>query len=271
MISPDELLSAGKPRAALEVLQAEVRARAGDVKLRILLFQLLCVLGQWERAGKQLETCGEMDDANLGMVAMYRDAVRCEALRAEVFAGRTTPIVMGRPAPWTAWLIQALQADGRSDAALASRLRSEAFDAAPTTEGTLNGEPFTWIADADSRIGPVLEAVVAGRYQWIPFDQLSRVVLDAPTDLRDLVWQPARLTLVAGGETVALLPTRYAETTAEHDDALLLARRTEWVEIAPDQYRGLGQRSFASDSAEIGLLDVREIVLSGGAAAASVH
>lgn len=268
-VTPAGLLAAGRPGAALAALQAEVRVRAADVSLRVFLFQLLCVLGQWERAMRQLETCGELDAATLGMVAMYRDAVRCESLRVDVFAGRVTPIVLGRPEPWIASLIEALRVDASGDVALAARLRSDAFDAAPPTSGTLNGTPFAWIADADARLGPVLEAVIDGRYQWVPFGSLSKIVLEAPVDLRDLVWQPARLTLVTGTEIVALLPIRYAETTTQADENLLLARGTAWVESAPEQFRGLGQRLLVTDQAEMGLLEVREVVLSNATVASS--
>ena len=41
-----------------------------------------------------------------------------------------------------------------------------------------------------------------------------------------------------------------------------MARKTEWVELGPDQYRGLGQRLFATSASEVGLLEAREIVLS---------
>ena len=269
--APAELLAAGQPLAALSALQERIRANASDASLRVFLFQLLCVLGHWDRAAKQLETCGELDDGNLGMVAMYREAVRCEPLRAAVFAGRTTPIVLGRPEPWIASLIEALQADQRADGALAARLRADAFEAAPATAGTVNGTPFDWIADADARLGPVLEAVVDGRYQWVPFSALTKIVIDAPSDLRDLVWQPARLTLASGAEIVALLPVRYAETTAQGDESLLLARRTDWIEAAPEQFRGLGQRLLATDRTEVALLDVREILLSSPVATTTVH
>ena len=269
--TPAELLAAGQPLAALSALQESVRARADDASLRVFLFQLLCVLGQWDRAAKQLETCGELDAANLGMVAMYRDAVRCEALRAAVFDGRTTPLVLGPHEPWIASLIEALQADHRSDPVAAARLRNDAFEAAPPTSGTINGTPFAWIADADARLGPVLEAVVDGRYQWIPFDALTKIAIDAPADLRDLVWQPAHLTLASGDPIVALIPVRYAETTVQGDEALLLARRTDWVETASHQFRGVGQRLFATDSTEVALLDVREIVLTSPVAAPTVH
>jgi len=100
--------------------------------------------------------------------------------------------------------------------------------------------------------------------------------VEPPADLRDLVWMPAHLFLPNGGESVALIPTRYAgpdlsayRDTA-HNDALLLARRTDWHALAPDeapeQYRGAGQRVLTSSGPELGLLDVRELVLQPAAA-----
>jgi len=91
-------------------------------------------------------------------------------------------------------------------------------------------------------------------------------------DLRDLVWAPAHLTFSNGGDTVALLPVRYAGTPLAEGGPLAMSRQTEWVELgsgpAGPQYRGLGQRVLATDSAEHGLLEVRRIVLDAGAPAA---
>ena len=39
--------------------------------------------------------------------------------------------------------------------------------------GSLNGQPFEWVADADSRLGPVMEAIINGRYYWVPFARLA--------------------------------------------------------------------------------------------------
>ncbi len=261
MVTAQELVAAGDPQGALDMLQRQVRERASDAKLRVFLFQLLCVLGQWQRALTQLQVCGEMDPATLPMVNTYREAVHCEAVREAVFSGRTTPIAFGEPQAWVAWLAEALQADARGDAASAARLRTEAFEAAPATRGSLNGATFEWIADADSRLGPVLEAVVNGRYCWVPYAAVSKVLIEAPVDLRDLVWAPARFELRNGGETVALLPVRYPGSGASADGALQLSRKTEWLELAPEQYRGLGQRLLTTSGLEVGLLEVREIVL----------
>jgi type VI secretion system protein ImpE len=140
---------------------------------------------------------------------------------------------------------------------------------APASSGVVDGRAFEWIADADSRIGPVLEAVINGQYYWVPFARLSRVQLEAPVDLRDMVWMPAHLDFENGGETVALIPTRYPGSEESTDGLIALARKTIWQEVAPDVHVGLGQRILATDSEEVPLLDVRDITLSGGAGAAA--
>ena len=264
MIQPNaqECLAAGDPQGALDLLQRQVREHAADPKLRVFLFQLLCVLGQWQRAANQLQVCGELDAGTLAMVNTYREALKCEAVREAVFAGKTTPIVFGPPQDWIAPLVEALQADARGESALAARLRSDALDAAPASAGTLDDKPFEWIADADSRLGPVLEVVINGRYGWLPFSAVTELAIDAPEDLRDLVWAPAHLSFINGGDSVALIPTRYAGTGEQADAALLMSRKTEWLEIAPGQFRGLGQRVLATDAAEHGLLELRKLVLN---------
>ena len=265
MMSPrdaEELIAAGDPQGALDLLQRQVREHAADTKLRVFLFQLLCVLGQWQRASTQLEVCGELDAATLPMVNTYREALKCELVREAVFAGKTTPISFGQPQAWVAWLVEALQAQARGDAAGAARLRTEAFQGAPATPGTLNGKAFEWIADADSRLGPVIEAVIKGRYCWVPFAAVAKVVIEAPVDLRDLVWAPAQFQLHNGGQTVALIPTRYVGSGASATGALQLSRATEWLELAPDHFSGLGQRLFTTSGPELGLLETREIVLA---------
>src|SRR5204863_965762 len=63
--SPEELIAAGQPADALKRLQERVREKPQDAKLRTFLFQLLCVLGQWDRAQAQLELCGQLDHGTL--------------------------------------------------------------------------------------------------------------------------------------------------------------------------------------------------------------
>lgn len=255
----EEQLRAGAPREALKLLQDQVKAKPQDAKLRVFLFQLLCVLGQWERALTQLETAAALDAAALAMKEMYREAIRCELLRAEVFRGHKSPMVFGEPDAWLALLIESLLQQGAGDARQAEALQKQAFEQAPETAGKLDDQPFAWIADADMRLGPVLEAMVNGRYYWVPFNRLARVTMEAPADLRDSVWMPAYLQFENGGESPALIPTRYPGSEASEDGMILLARKTIWEEVAAEQFCGLGQRLLATDAGEFPLMDVRVI------------
>jgi type VI secretion system protein ImpE len=251
--------------AALKYLQEQVRKTPAKAELRVFLFQLLCVLGQWERALTQLNVATELDAGTLAMAQMYREAIQCEVLRASVFAGKKSPVVFGEPAEWLALLIEALLVAGTERAGEAESLRARAFEAAPASAGSIDGVPFEWIADADMRLGPVCEAIVNGRYYWIPFANLSRIDLEAPTDLRDVVWTPAHLQFTNGGETVAVIPTRYPGSESADDPGIRLARKTLWVEAGAEVFSGLGQRVLTTEAGEHGVMDVRSILLDAGA------
>ncbi|HMF97691.1 MAG TPA: type VI secretion system accessory protein TagJ [Vicinamibacterales bacterium] len=255
-------LKSGDPGAALAHLQEQVRARPDDPKLRVFLFQLLCVAGKWDRALNQLGVAADLDKSALAMKQTYEDAVRCEAIRTDVFAGRKSPMIFGQPDQWLALLIESLLVAGQGEPERSQQLRARAFEEAPATAGAIDDRPFSWIADADSRIGPVLEAVINGRYYWVPFSRLLKVDIEKPEDLRDMVWMPAHLQFENGGESVALIPTRYPGSESSADGLIVLARKTVWEEIAPDTFRGLGQRILATDGEEIPLMDVRSIVLT---------
>lgn len=260
--------------AALQQLQAEVRREPAIARHRVFLFQLLAVLGDWDRALTQLNVARDMDGETLMMAQTYQELLRCEALRHEVFAGRRTPLWFGEPEPWMArlWEAHRLSCDGQHSAA--QDLRAEAFEQLEPRGGTLHqhprkgpGEhptpvppmPFEWIADADSRLGPVLEAIVNGRYYWVPMHRIAKVDIEPATDLRDLVWLPAHFQWANGGEMVGFIPTRYPGSEKSPDDLIRLARKTDWVPQAADVYHGLGQRTLTTDADEYPVLNVKRI------------
>jgi type VI secretion system protein ImpE len=252
---------AGDPDAELKRLEGQIRAQPGDARLRTYLFQLLALRGDWDRAIAQLQVTAQLTAAALPMAQAYREAIRSEVYRAEVFGGRRTPSLLGTPPAWTGLFLEALKATGAGRHDEAARLREQALDMAPATPGRIGDAPFEWIADADSRIGPMCEAIVDGKYVWIPFEHLASVSIEPPTDLRDFIWSGAHLSFANGGDTVALVPTRYPGSERASDPALRMARKTEWQQVGEDAYIGLGQRMWATDAGEHAMLDVRDITL----------
>lgn len=271
-----DLLKQGKPAEALAALQDHVRKAAADAKERVFLFQLLCVLGRWDRALTQLNVAADLDKSNDMMARVCREALQCEALRGAVFRGEKSPLLFGEPEEWLGQIVQAARLSAQGHAAAAAELRATALEAAPAVEGAITidvpgpegkpverEEPFEWIADADSRLGPMLEAVIQGKYYWIPMHRVRHVSIDAPSDLRDVVWLPASFMWTNGGSAVGLLFTRYPGSEASADGLVQLARSTEWSEDGAGGSIGLGQRMLMSSASDYPLLSVRALRLGG--------
>ena len=257
----EDWLHGGDPSTALSDLQEQIRKNPSSAKLRVFLFQLLAIEGRWDRALTQLKVAGELDAGNLAMVQTYREALACEALREQIFAGQRSPLVFGQPATWIALLVEALRLAAAGEIEQSQQVRDEAFAAAPATRGVIDDQPFEWIADADARLGPVLEAIISGKYYWVPFDRIREIRIEAPADLRDVVWMPAYFTWANGGESVGLIPTRYPGSQASADSQVRLARRTDWADRGAELFVGLGQRMLATDAGEYPIMDARAIRL----------
>lgn len=270
-MTAEEYLRAGQLDEALAALQQAIRSNPADAKLRIFLFQLQSISGAWQKALTQLNVISDMDAETAILAKIFTPVLNLEALRAEVFAGRRSPLIFGEPPEWIGKLLQANQLIAQGNYAASSELREQAFEDAPSTPGKINGAPFEWIADADSRLGPVLEAFLDGKYYWIPFSRIQTIVIEAPTDLRDLVWLPAQFVWANGGQACGFIPTRYSGSESSPDSALRLSRKTEWKTPAEGIYLGVGQRLFATDQEDVPLLDARKIEFTPSQSAAAVE
>ncbi len=265
VITAEQHLRAGRLEEALAGLRESIKKAPADPKLRVFLFQLLCVLGEWEKAHTQLTVLHDMDADSLMLAEIFAPVVQAEQFRAEVFAGRRTPLVFGEPEEWIGLLVQANQFIAEGNHAASQELRERAFDAAPAVPGTVDEKPFEWIADADSRLGPLLEVIMEGKYYWVPFARIQAIHLEPPTDLRDFVWTAAQFTWSNGGHSPGFIPTRYAGSAAAADSGLRLARKTEWEQKGEELYLGLGQRVLATSDGEFPVLEVRKIELASAA------
>jgi type VI secretion system protein ImpE len=259
MNDPDALLRSGDVAGARAALIEAVRTRPGDDRVRMFLFQLLCVAGEWDKARKQLETLVQVaaDAQMLGVT--YSQVLDAERLRTDVFAGKAEMAVLAGMGGWVEGVARAVTLLAQGDTAGAETARDEAFGEAPDTPGTIDGTTFEWIADADMRFGPAFEAIVAGRYGLIPFDAVESITTDGPRDLRDVIWLPVQMALRSGQTIAAFLPARYPDSQASSTGTIQLGRQTDWQGRAWGE-AGLGQRLWTlSDGSEVGLLQFRQL------------
>lgn len=253
MNQADDRLRAGDLDGARAALIEVVRRDPRNFPNRMFLFQLLALTGEWDKAKAQLASLAQLSPEAQMLSVVYGQAIEAERQREAVFVGTLRAEIHGN-AEWAAPLSAAIEAEALGRIDEAEQLRQAAFDAAPDTPGRLNDTPFDWIADADPRFGPTLEAIIGGRYGLLPFASVHEIVSEGPRDLRDMVWYPVEITLAAGPRIAALIPTRYPGTGA--DTAEKLARATGWSE---DGY-GSGQRLLVTSGDEDhGLLTLRSV------------
>lgn len=232
-----ELYQAGRLDEAIEALGVGLRSNPTDVRRRTFLFELLCFAGQYDRAEKHLDVLAASGkEADMGAL-LYRSALHAEQTRQEMFRDGVLP------------------------------------SGAPTTRtvaGTLNGTPFSSIADADPRVGKRFEIFAAGQYTWIPFDQIASVRIEAPKRLRDLLWIPAIVRTApdfAGLDLGEVLVPVLTPLAHESEDAgVRLGRVTDWVTNEAGTEVPIGQKLLLVDGEEIPILEVRELVIESAPA-----
>lgn len=238
-------------------LMARLRLQPSDADARLQLFRYSVIDGNWARAANQLDVASDLDPSLAHTAMVYRHNINCELARHAVMTGKENPVVLGPPAAWTGYLAKAIQIDDPKDRAT---LVYAALESANSVPGTVNGEPFEWLADADNSFGPLLEMFIDGNYYWVPFDVIEHIEIPMPEDMLDLAWCSCEITLTNGGTRNAFIPTRYPGTEATDNEDLKLARMTHWLPWAHELHAGAGQRMFVSDRDEYALLDCREVV-----------
>ena len=237
-----ELYSAGQLNAAIQAVVAELRDNPADVKRRTFLFELLCFSGEYERADKHLEVLAQSSaDAATGAL-LYRAALAAERTRSEQFAKSEFSHAAAEPAAF---------------------------------RGSLNGQPFESLEDADPRLGTRFEIFAAGDYLWVPFEHLSSIEMEAPKRLRDLLWIPALVRTgpaFQGRELGEVLMPALAPFSFRHaDDAVRLGRATVWEAQENGDVVPFGQRMLLVDGEEFPLLEVRSLEINTAETAPRTH
>ena len=224
-MGPKELLRAGKLDEAIRAVSEELRSHPQDTQRRTFLFELLCFAGDYERALKHLEALArESPERRLGAM-QYLGAINAELTRQSVIL------------------------ESKTDTA------DNGIAALP---GTVNGEAFESISDADPRIGRRLEVFAGDEYLWVPLEHVASLEIHAPKRLRDLLWAPALIrTGPAFGDRdlgEVLLPALSPLSGKHPDDQVRLGRATVWEDGIP-----YGQKMVLAGEELIPLLEVRRL------------
>lgn len=226
------LFREGELAGALTAANAAVRRAPTDIGARVLLAELLAFSGNIERADVVLDACSELDPTAAVVVAEFRQLLRGEMARRQLFSDGRVPEFLGEPTAAQRSSLAAIVALRHGDSSEAARLAAEAEEARPHPSGTVGDTAFNDMRDADDLLASCFEVITTtGKYFWIPPERVLLLEFHKAKRPRDLFWRRATMQVADGPDGEVYLPTLYPPTTGTATamtDALRLGRATDW-------------------------------------------
>lgn len=254
-----ESFKAGRLADAVQAQLAEVRDNPADPDRRLFLVELLLFAGDLARAERQADLIKDhytRPEQQLAYTEILQ-LVRSESARRAVFLTGARPKFFGEVPEHVELRLQALQALREGRPADAKELILKADEASLPVNFTLNGKPVANLADADDRLGPILEVIGKGEYFWLPVEQIVELTLAGPKTPRDLYWAGGKLELAdATGDVY--LPVLYPLTGQHASESVKLGRETAWSD-GDGPTTGAGLKVFLAGDDAVSLLDFREL------------
>ena len=244
-MTPHELYETGNLQAAIKAALTAVNEPPCDAACGGLLWVLLCFAGQWERADEHLQSVGRQDPQAEEEINRYRQLLRAEAARQQVFEQGRTPEFVGAPTPVLRLHQDALICLRGGQATEAARLLAQAAVQRPLVTGYCEGLEFVGFRDMDDLTAGYFEIFPPdGKYFWIPIEAVVSIEFRRPERPLDQLWRRAYVLLSGGSEAEVFLPTLYPLTYRAENDQLRLGRDTDWIGHADEPVHGVGLRVF---------------------------
>lgn len=263
-MTPGALFQAGKLDDAVAAANAAVRKAPADPAPRMLLAELMLFTGNAQRADTLLDALTTMEPGVAVPVAAFRQLLRAEEARRQVWAEGRVPEFLGSPPGHVSRLLEALVALRAGDGAEATRLAAEAEAARPPAAGSLDEAAFDDFRDADDLCAGFLEVLTTtGKYFWIPTERIAEAIFHPPQRPRDLFWRRVTMSVREGPDGEVFVPALYVPPDAAQPDPLRLGRATEWTGGEGAPVRGIGQRMFLAGEEGRTVMELTTLVFTG--------
>ena len=264
MTSAAQHYRSGELNEAVSAATEQVRSNPTDVKSRAFLAELLCFTGDLDRADKQLDAILQQDPNTMFGVAQFRQLIRAEKARQEVFNEGRVPEFLEQPGEDLQQRVRALVLLREKKADEAAKLLEELESQRRPIAGRCDGETFDDLRDLDDVLATCLEVLTSnGKYYWIPLARIEHIDFVAPKSPRELIWRQASLSVRDSIEGVVHVPALYPATSTSSDNSIRLGRSTDWIGGDGAPTRGVGQRTLLVGETDKPILSITKIEVNG--------
>jgi type VI secretion system protein ImpE len=263
-MTAEEMYRHGRLTDAIAALGQHLRREPADLRARVFLAELLCFNGEIERADRTLDIAGNENPEAAVQAARLRQTLRAEIARREVWTAGRVPEFRREPTPMMQAYLQALVSLRAGDAPAAARALALAEAHRSALAVRIDEKAFSEFRDADDTTAGFLEVLTAGgSYYWIAFEEVRSLIFVAPATPLDLMWRTARIEFADDSEGTVSVAAIYPGSEGAVDDTLRLGRATEWLDIAGEMMRGLGQRCFFADGELLPMTQIKSMEFNG--------
>jgi type VI secretion system protein ImpE len=247
---------------AIAAITEEVKQAPQNIYKRDFLRELLCVVGDYERADKQLDIIVQEDARAAVGAVLIKQLICAEQARQQCFTEGRMPEFMGDLSAALRWHLQALAALRDDQPQQAYEYLQKADTERLVVHGKYNGKFFNGIRDLDDTCASFFEVFSSnGKYYWIAFGQIKQIEFYAPLCPTDLIWRRAQLSIINGPEGEVFIPSIYVNTLA-NDEQARLGYKTDWQGGGDKPVIGTGQRLLLIGDEAVPIMEIKELSIN---------
>lgn len=258
-----QLFNESKLTEAIQIGNDAVAKNPRDLEVRIVLAQLVCFTGNWDRVEKITGQLLALDSerSHAALTNLISKLASGEVRRKAVWDEGVMPDFVQPPdeaTKKTLWAMNCYRAGNASEFVESVDL---ALENAGEQRVTIDGASFDGFRDLDDTTCTVLEAhTLQGVYCWVPMAGIRSIDVAKPTRLVDHLWAAARIELEDNKKLSVYLPTTYYHSfDTDVSDSIRLGRETVWVDddaLGLSECKGRGRRIFVAGDDEFTVFDL---------------
>ncbi len=257
-----DLIMAGKLKEARKMLVDQLKASPANTQARTLLFQILVINGEWDKALNHIEMLATQSNEPGVSIDVYRNLIAAEKERFAVSQLKKIPSFLPEtPSYWEDY-VEALKLISESKSEEAIEKIKAVDKQRPVVTGTLNDTPFTGFFDTDSALSCFIEAIEYERYLWIPIESIRELVVSAPETLMDLIWAKARVTTWGGLTMGCFLPAIYPHSFSSEDEHIKMGFVTDWQTLCGPFTKACGRHVYQVGDDDYELFQLGEVTFN---------
>lgn len=259
-----ELFNAGQLDDAVAKSNELVANNPRDMASRLVLMQLVCFNGDWERVRKisgQLKAL-DSEGEHMALINFVDQQVTAETIRDQTWTQGMVPDFVREPDELSQKILWAWNCRRMGEVAKYTEAIDWVLDNTPNITAEINGEKHEGFRDFDDMSSCVLEAfTINGLYLWVPLPIVRQIVVAKPIRPVDFLWAKSKLLLDDDTELALYLPSNYFQSSESESQSVRLGRETQWNEDSHGLEKGLGRRLFLAGDDEFTYFDFEKVIL----------